>query len=461
MFGFEFQTANAFVKGPFVAGVGERQVAWRHTLTKATLEGDESRRPGATADLEFVTPAVEDLQSANAAVGALTGLAQAILDTRPVSGGIRIFKKGGQLAGGVWQADCAILIHDETFGAQAQGTVGVPLTGIGTLLSKVWARTAGHSDSHSQVAQEESGFFEYLSTAIPACQEAENVEAAELYGFLTACHLFLVRATRAPLSFVSGEDLTGFHPTESKGIFDFSDRPDVRAAAARVRGLEAPPERALVKVGSDSPKDMFQLLHRTDFHSMYLAVPEKQRKIIEGRPVAEALWPPEWSGAEAFVFPLPYRIEAEATDTRARGLEPLTKAEWINEKAPRLERAPVTWTLVDHGPTIGDWWTSVQKGDVRRDGIPKDAASPPPGFRGRDPKYLATFPDSSIEDKATFYGMGSFPIDVDKKTGIPLAVYEHRDLMADKDIPPQEKLGLAQWSTVVAVFVEHYVPTLG
>jgi hypothetical protein len=463
VFGFEFQTVNVFVKGPFLAGVAERQVAWRHTLTKATLEGDESRRPGASADLEFVTPAVEDLTGATAAVGALTGLAQAILDTKATSGAARVFKKGDVLAGGVWQTDCAIMIYDETFGAQAQGTVGVPLTGIGKLLSTVWNRTAGHSDSHAEVAAEENRFFDHLSTSIPALQEAEITGAGELYGFLTACHMFLVRATRAPLSFVSGDDLTGFHPTESKGIFDFSDRGDVRAAAGRVRGLPAPPQRVLVKVGSDSPKDMFQLLHRTDFHSMYLAVPEKQRAIIAGRPFHEALWPQDWSGPEAFVFPLPYRIEAEAgkEDTVARGIEPLTRAEWVDPTAPKLNRTPVTWTLADHGPTLGDWWKSVLMGDVHRGGIPKDAASPPPGFRGRNPKYLASFPDSSVEDKSTFYGMGSFPIDIDKRTRTPLAVFEHRDLMADEDIPPQQKLGLTRWPTVLAVFVEHYVPTLG
>jgi hypothetical protein len=52
-------------------------------------------------------------KGATAAVGALTGLAQAILDTRPGSGGVRVFKKGGEFAGGVWQADCAIMIYYE------------------------------------------------------------------------------------------------------------------------------------------------------------------------------------------------------------------------------------------------------------------------------------------------------------------------------------------------------------
>ncbi len=460
MFGFEFQTANAFVRGPFAVGVDERQMAWRHTLTEATLEGDESRRPGATADLEFVTPPVRDRAGATAALDAVTGLAQAILATPPTSDGLRVFAKNSKLAGGVWTADAAIRLYDETFRAQAQGTVGVPLSGISKLLSTVWERTGGHSPSHAESAKDEFTFHNFLNDNLPAYQEAEKAGFHELYGFLTACHQFLIRAMRAPAAYIIGNDLTALHPEESKAVFDLSDRAYARAEAARVHKLPAPPQRVLVKVGSDSPKDMFPLLARTDFHSMYLAVPEKQRAIIAGRPIAEALWPAAWGSPDARIFPLPYRGDPLATDTASRGPAPLTLAEWTGQPVPGLERGPVTWTLVEHGPTVAEWWTSVQHGDARRGGIAKDAASPPAGFRGRDRKYIAKFPDSAVEDKSTYYGMGSFPIDIDKPTNIPLAIFEHRDLMTDQDVPPQDKLTLELWPNVVDVFITHYVPIL-
>ncbi len=460
MFGFEFQTENAFVAGPFTAGVRERETAWRHGATKTTLEGDESRRSGATSDLEFVTPACADRKAAVQAVEAAVGLAQTMAREWTAQTRCLTFRKGQQYAGGTWLTDCAVEIHDNGFGAQAQGTVGVPLAGFTTLLSSVWSRCWQKSKATGDLlratgAGTESDDLTLLYDTLPLYQGASH----ELFGFLTACHLFLHRAVQSPAAYFVGAGPANVVPTESAAIFDFSHSLPTRQVNQRAAGTTALPARCLVRVGSDSPKDMFALLHRTDFHSMFLALPEADRKTVLKATNPEAIWPAVWGSPDQLVFPLPYRADPEALDTATRaGTPPLTTDEWIPPHAPPLARRPVRWTLVTHGPTIAEWWESVKHGDPRRPGLPKDIASPPPGFRGRDPKYLTTFPDSNLEDKATYYGMGSFPMDLDKDTKTPLAVFEYRDLMADLDIPPKNELTPEKWCAVVDVFVENYVP---
>ncbi|MCK9902486.1 hypothetical protein MXD63_20700 [Frankia sp. Cpl3] len=459
MFGFEFQTANAFepiptgLAVPAGPGVGERQTAWRHLETGTTLEGDESRRAGASADLEFVTPPCETLDKAVAATEAAVNLARAMLAERHGSSGV-IFRKGQEIAGGVWLTDCAVRFYDEKFRAQAQGTVGVPLSGFTTLLTSVWNR----SERQDQV-RSEAGDMNDLFDNLPGYAAASARESSRLYGFMAACHLFLLRAIRSSPTSFAGQDGSNATPTESKAFFDFSHSAAARAVNQKVCELPAPPATARILVGSDSPKDMFGLLHRTDFHSMYMSLDDAERAILD-RPVTEVLWPEEWGDInELRLFPLPYRIDPEATDTAVRSdVEPVTLPEWVAQPRPALQRHPVRWTLLEHGPTIAEWWNTVRFGDVMRGGIGKDVASPPPGFRGRNPLYHGEFPKSTLEDKSSYYGMGSFPMDTEKSTGTRLAVFEYRDLMADVDVPPQEELTLDHWVDVVRIFAENYVP---
>lgn len=454
LFGFEFQTGNAFVQGPLPVGVGERQTAWQHDDTKATLEGDETRRVGATADLEFVTPACPDEGTAAKAIAALSGLAANIKVDWTRSQKDLVFRRGQKYAGGTWLTDCAIHVYDTNFGTQAQGTLGIPLARYEAVLQTVWERNRkrkpdGDLDEESK---DEHDWMETLHR-LPAYQKA----TADGRGFLTACYFFLIRGTRQPASYFVDETLKNIFPEESSGLFDFSHSAVTRAINQKVLGLAGPPLRCYVRVGSDSPKNMFKLLHRTDFHSMFLSLGDSEREALLKYPVTDVIWPAAWGSADSFIFPLPYRADPAAKDTATRaGEPPLTTDEWIPPSAPALERGKVRWTLVHHGPTIAEWWESVLRGDKRRGGLPKDIASPPAGFQSRDPKLLDKFPQPS-ENKAEYYGMGSFPMDLDQGTGTKLAVFEYRDLMADRDIPLQKDLNPNEWARVLKVFVDNYV----
>ncbi|MEX5636352.1 hypothetical protein [Parafrankia sp. FMc2] len=462
MFGFEFQTSNAFepvpegLPVPAGPGVRERQTAWRHLATGTTLEGDESRRPGASSDLEFVTPPCATVEKAVAATEAAVNLARAMLAERHGSSGL-IFRAGREFAGGVWLTDCAVRFYDNEFHAQAQGTVGVPLSGFTTLLAAVW----GRSERQDQVALEVAD-MNHLFDHLPVYAEATAKDSPRLYGFMAACHLFLLRAIRSSPTSFAGQDGTNATATESRACFDFSSSAAARAVNQKVCGLPALPAKTRILVGSDSPKDMFGLLHRTDFHSMYMSLDDAERAILD-RPVTEVLWPADWGDInELRLFPLPYRIDPEATDTAVRSdVEPVTLPEWTPQPRPVLDRAPVTWALLERGPTIAEWWNTVRFGDVMRGAIGKDAASPPPGFRGRNPLYLGEFPNSTVEDKSSYYGMGSFPMDTEASTGRKLAVFEYRDLMADIDVLPQDELTLDHWVDVVRIFAGNYVPKVG
>ncbi|EFC84165.1 hypothetical protein [Parafrankia sp. EUN1f] len=457
MFGFEFQTSNAFEaipKGLPIAeapGIRERETAWQHTTTGTTLEGDESRRPGASADLEFVTPARATLKEAVTATQAAVDLARALQEESRRGTGAVIFRQGRETAGGVWLKDCAIRFYDDSFHAQAQGTAGVPLAGFEALLSTVWARSR-RKDQVKREADRMKPFGE-----LPGYQAAKAFPS--LRGFLTACHLFLLRATTEEAGFFVDPHGGRADPTESMAYFDFSDNESVRAVNQRVGKLPDRPLTSRVMVNSDSPKSMFGVLHRTDFHSMYLSLSEPERVIL-ARPATEVIWPADKGDInQVRLFPLPYRTDPAATDVRARlDLDAVERPEW--EPAAKLVRRPVTWTLLEHGPTIAQWWDSVRFGDARRDGLPKDVASPPPGFRGRERQYLDRFPQPQ-EDKTAYYGMGAFPMDRDEATGAGLAVFEYRDLMADIEVPVWDDLSFDRWVGVVEVFAKHYLPKLG
>jgi hypothetical protein len=74
LFGFELQT-NGNV---FIEGVKDREVAYEHKLM--TLEGDETLRPGAESELEFVTAKCANLDDALRAVEAASNLAKALAE---------------------------------------------------------------------------------------------------------------------------------------------------------------------------------------------------------------------------------------------------------------------------------------------------------------------------------------------------------------------------------------------
>ncbi|CAO5160441.1 hypothetical protein FAIPA1_10533 [Frankia sp. AiPs1] len=248
-------------------------------------------------------------------------------------------------------------------------------------------------------------------------------------------------------------------PDVTNKIFDFTDDPFTQDVHAVTLNLPSPqlPAQTLVSVNADSPRSAFLALHRTDFHAMYRSLPRFDRDMIAALDISAAIWPEQYGGSDhRNIFPLPYRADPLVRDVTVRiGAPPVEKNEWV----PRglIADRPARWSLISHGPTIRQWWTSVLAGDETRQNVVKDAASRPPGHRGRDRRYLADFPDPTVENKADFYGMGAFPMDVGATADDPLAVYEIRAFVDDASMPSKAELTLDKWGTVADVFFAHYV----
>ncbi|MCM3883420.1 hypothetical protein [Frankia sp. R82] len=442
MFGFELQTQNVFVPRSGVADIGEREVVYRHPVG-LTLEGDETHLLGATSELEFVTKPFADEASARAALTVAARIAAKLAE-----GGPRdiAFDQNTAFEGGTWLRSGTLRITDPTFGAQAQATVGIPLAKLPTFFRAVLTRTghAGHLDD----LETWSKLLEWPSGPSP-----------KALGFRWACQLFLFAATAVPLSRLV-DPAKPTMPDVTNKIFDFTDAAftqDVHAVTLKLPADEVPAQ-TLVLVNADSPKSAFLALHRTDFHAMYQALPRFDRDLLAALDITAAIWPPEYGGPDhRFVFPLPYRADPLATDVVARTGSPLVeKTEWL----PRGVTAdhPARWSLVTHGPSVRAWWTSVLHGDEARHNLAKDAASPPPGHRGRDRRHLADFPDPKVENKADYYGMGAFPTDAGPTADDRLAVYEIRAFMNDIAMPAKAELTSARWATVADVFFTHYFP---
>ncbi|MGF7237770.1 MAG: hypothetical protein ACQSGP_22825 [Frankia sp.] len=445
MYGFEFQTKNVFVKGDFPKGVGEREVAWRHDSGTTTLEGDETFIPGATAALEFVTVPFDNKEAARESVGHASHLAGKLAAMAKFHGASLVFKAGNPYEGGQWLRDCELRITDQSFRAAAQGTVGVPLAQFGHLVETAIARMPEMEPARTELDNQWQEILGSWTRQIPWLTPQVS---PELRGFMSACQLFLVRCTGSPQSIFVTTDVPA--PATSPKIFDFSDSEFTRHG---YRGKVAP-AKYLVKVGTDSPKSLFPILHRTDFHSMFRSLPADDQKFLKSIGAGRAIWPygpPE----DSYIFPLPYRADPEATDTAAR-TDPLRLTRRTESPlSVESDRSQAVWPLVTHGPSIAEWWHSVLCGDHRRDGIPKDAASPPPGHRGRKREFLDNFPNSKTENKAEYYGMGAFPMD--GRTGNQLAVFEYRGLIRDKDLD-EDTLTWDRWGKIVDVFVDNYVP---
>jgi hypothetical protein len=97
-------------------------------------------------------------------------------------------------------------------------------------------------------------------------------------------------------------------------------------------------------VQADGPKANFPLLHRTDFRHMFLSLSDTDQKSVRWLTENKALWP---ESDKMFLFPFPYRGEAEAKD--------------LDQRAPGLWSVEEDiigggkWTLIAHGPTISSW----------------------------------------------------------------------------------------------------------
>jgi hypothetical protein len=456
VFGMELQTwDNVFLKG-----VLDREIAYRHDSGLLKLEGDETLTADAESELEFVTAPCRTLDELNSAIGLARDLALKLaagVDKQ----GLLSFSAGDAFAGGKWLKSGTLRIGNPEFGAQPQGTVGVPLRELRKFIEKVLQGLGAEGEKYLDDLK--------LVRKIGGL-DPDKDESPELVGFLTACHIFLICATWNHMPAVTlGED---GEPKNRKLDPDFwrvcSIPADQHEAVSYLRDityrgqdqveylLDPGPDGAYrLLISRDSPKSMFKMLHRTDFHSMFRALPPGQQDRLRTKPgeVPALVWPPEWLQGYRQVFVYPYRADPPDPAAQKAGLVSEYRAEgWAGTNVP-----PENWLLIAHGPTVDDWWGSVLDGRRERDGtvLPKDLVSPPPGIRGRNPANLAKFPGDD-ENKREYYGMGAFPMD--SSADPPLAVYEHRAFTDHPEVARLKPLTADKWAEVARIFYANFVP---
>jgi hypothetical protein len=437
LFGLELQASG----NVFIEGVRDRQVAFRLNNGLVTLEGDETIVPGALSELEFVTPPCSSLDEARTAVLHAADLARHLaIRAKGTADGVLTFKEGESfLAGvqtGIWLTDCKLQITDPTFPAKPQGTVGVPLA---RLMDFIDAVLDGDGQDSADIKNDLLNM------------RGTGFEQSEMAGFLTACQLFILSAIRNNPQMVATRGGSPIWPKDGNSWRVFAIKSEYLKAASKGTFETDKDGNHLVLVNRDSPKSMFRLLHRTDFHSMYLALPGDQQKSLQVGPgeLPAALWPRTWS-KDYVIFMFPYRA-----DPLDPGLLPPPVAYqamgWSGDKAARPEQE--RWPLVEHGPTLTAWWQSVLKG---RPGMAKDLASPPPGLRGRSAANIATSPfPGKDENKQEYYGMGAFGMDTKNETR--LAVYEHRALDNHPNFKALEPITIDAWDAVTQFFYNTFV----
>jgi Domain of unknown function (DUF4157) len=390
-FGFEFQTANSFVAYRDERNridfpiVGEKELAFEDTTKKFKVEGDE----GSDAqhfDVEFITSALTTAEEAKTAVEGAAALA-ADLDAawrKPVT------RTAGQKFGtGTWKRPVAIEIFEKGFHAKPQASVGVSLADIPQLLS-------------SNLFLGSEGPMRKTVT-----EQAKSVETTDqwktwrtspaLHGFLELV-LYYVRAAgqRNPV------DTTGSDP-------------------------EAFPTLGNQVITTDGPKAMFSIMARTDFHSMFKALPARDQTLfIEGL-IGDVKSPspnPELSriiGANLNepMITAPYRADKVTEEDRKR-----FRIETHKDTQGRPHE------IVMAGPTILDWLLSIATGRSHKDAEAyavrnRDMLSAPVGWGSRAADATG-FPTAPEIVEQQIYGMGAYPID-EPGTG-NLAIFELRNL---------------------------------
>ncbi len=462
MYGFELQT-NANL---FQTGVKEREIAFQHSGRLFTLEGDETHDHPDKSELEFVTAPCATPQQARLAADSARKLADALKHdwaTVPKDGHLT-FRAGQEYADGTWTRDCTITLANPDFHAQPQVTVGIPLTALTTFMC-----TALTEIGQADIAKDLQDGWSLARDVLVRSGMPKPPD--EVLGFLTACHYFAIRAMNAnPVNVAV--DPAGQPVSKDKSrhgsYLNFSFDSDYLYGTP---AFQAGPEPAVrLQVNRDSPKSAFQILHRTDYYAMFHMIPAEMRLAIPPATWQVLLWPWDLTGKTDFtLFPFPYRADPhDGTPDVARfgpggGSTPARRygVGWKDEFGDTT-RETADWYLMEHGPTLRDWWDSVVNGRLvdGRSGLrlEKDLASPPPGLRGRKPDNLAHFPSTS-ENKSEFYSMGAFPRDT--SGSVPLAVFEFRALAQATSLnglmKPNRLVAAADWPTLVDRFCAGYV----
>jgi len=452
VFGFELQT-NANL---FMSGVKERQVAWRGD--NVTLEGDETTDNPDKSELEFVTaPCVDRATALRSMASARKLAAQLRVDAGLVHGNLT-FAAGQAYAGGVWERACTVRIENFPFAAAPQVTVGVPLARMREFVTAVL-----NSLGDTRTVEDLAGMATQAKQVMTHFQVPDS---AELEGFLWACRYFLLRAKNLKADAYrvddEGRPLVPGLNQQSWRVFQFESQYLSAAGFGTGAGTVA-----RIAVNRDSPKSAFGLLHRTDFHSMFTAIPADSRAKIDAGLLGWLLWPYNdrpGDPREFHLLPFPYRADPLDANSAPPAVKRVGQG-W-QYKPTDVPGAAETWDLMEHGPGFAAWCASVIDGRLSTEPghvgqtISKDLASPPPGLQGRPYQVHKDFPGRN-EDKSTYYGMGVFPMD--PTGGTPLAIYEHRSFRDDVSIKallaPGEKGLVAEenWEKLVNTFCDTYL----
>jgi hypothetical protein len=271
--------------------------------------------------LEFVTSPCKTVDEALRAVGYASELAAELAKQAGTPGAVLSFAANQRLLEGTWLKECTLTINDLDLVAKPQGTVGVPLAGLRGFIEEMLRGEGKAGESYLTDLAE----IRKLS-GLDFDNEGDN-ETKEMYGFLTACHIFLLRAVWAssPLRAIGADG----RPLEPKDgdfyrVFAIKDSNYLKQVTYKVGDRSVPSfckettGDCRVLVHRDSPKSAFQLLHRTDFCSMYHVPPDGPRELLRTDPGKrpQALWPQKWGNPELFLFP--YRADLPITPPRSR-----------------------------------------------------------------------------------------------------------------------------------------------
>jgi hypothetical protein len=400
------------------------------------LEADEGHLNDESTDLEFVTDPASDWVSASSYLAMAANMAKVLARRADPVTSIVLVKAGrDDELNGEWTRDFAISVSDPLFRAAVQGTVGVPLARLTDFIKTTFARISAGDQTAAQEWQE---IERRTVKSIGGAQVSDG-----LRGFLAACHMFLLRATTPPLSNQQWVMHWQTGLPEGSQLFDFTGDNYI----AGLGDFDFPEARNWIIVPADGPKVLFPLLHRTDFFHMFRSLSDRDQLFVRTAWQHGDLWTGD--PAQTYLFPYPYRGEVEALDVNVRAPHLWKRATPVGEDAPE-------WLLLTHGPTVAQWWDSAMNGDPMRNRLAKDNASPPPGWRGRRPDRINDFPRDQDEDKSTYYGMGAFPMD--PSADPPLAVFEHRFLIADQAMLDDRYPSAEKWVDVGKIFYDNYVP---
>jgi hypothetical protein len=400
-FGFEFETNNSFIAHGDAKIVGEKELAYEDKAAGFRIEGDEGTDP-AHFDVEFITDATAKpdvaIGSAAAAAALATDLAGRATSSTEVSpDGHPVVIAEGKDKGGTWTRKVAIEVEDPTFFASTQGSVGVGFERIPDLI-------------RANLNKGEASDVEQSVSRLAAADPHVSGGSPALTGFLHALVFFVGRAAM---------------PNDRK----------VNPPLNNHNWLLLPGEHEWQEIVTDGPKANFSIMARTDFHSMFTALPDLDQQAFQAMVTTPGHRAENSALAKVLgrlrlgnrLFVDPYRVDKDL---------PLTPEDKKRLKIVQAEEngARATVAVATSGPSILDWLLSVIDGRSYHGGKPigsprdsskKDMASAPLGW-GTVSADVGFRPTNEQILNQHIYAMGAYRMDLEGVS--PLAVFELRNL---------------------------------